>query len=447
MDFDLRNKKKTQETIDDLKAFIEASDNTNLRIEGLSKLKSLENDRSEIIFHFLENLLISESSGQIRSTSAKIIREKYLEKAYKPMRWSLEHDEDPLVFTEAYNALIDYFRNISIFDLPNICEYLKDIIFSLKRHQLNIAFQDFSSKNPEINSSVKRLSSILINYFTLIYLEKKFWRIKFDVRDCKVTKLDFLFKSLTILDASIRNLDSLESLILRYNQLTKLPEWIGEFDKLELLNLNINNIEWIPSEIGNLNSLKQLLLWKNNLKRIPEEICNLKSLEIVNLRLNSLKKLPENIGRLENLINLNLHDNKLKELPTSICYLYNLKNLNLSWNEIEFLPENIGTLRSLEILDLERNKITQVPTSIGKLNNLKHLNLSENNLKAIPPSIGGLSRLKSLNISRNKLQDLPDSLVNLKNLKDLYISDNKFNRDLPILKKLSLWKISIYSDY
>ncbi|MFX0032624.1 MAG: leucine-rich repeat domain-containing protein [Promethearchaeota archaeon] len=436
--------------IDKLIVLIENSNNIQTRLKSIIFLEIIGEDFKDIgiiredIFKLFENLLISDHSENIRNYAAKILGEKFLDISIKPLRWALLHEQSALCLNTIFRFLIIIIKNL---DQANDLSSKLVLVRELKQmydNDLRIGFE-LLIENNDINSiETHKLSLILINYFSLIYLKKSFWRLKYKVEDCKVTEINFQFKGLIEIPEAVQYLDSLIMLILRYNQITSVPKWIEKLKYLEVLNLNINNIKDLPESIGSLSYLKDLSLWRNEVERLPNSICNLKSLESLNLRLNRLKELPLNIGSLKSLKELNLHDNKLKTLPNSIKNLILLQKLNLSWNQLQTIPDSVKFLSNLIVFDIERNELSYIPEVIGELINLEILNLSDNNLTAIPNTIGSLKNLKYLNLSRNKLESLPESLNSLSSLKELNLSDNKLKEIPSTLKNLETKGLTIY---
>jgi len=81
----------------------------------------------------------------------------------------------------------------------------------------------------------------------------------------------------------------------------------------KLLDLNNNQLTQLPNEIGNLVSLEGLYLYSNQLTQLPAEIGNLVSLERLNLHNNELTQLPTEIGNLVALKWLYLSGNNLSK--------------------------------------------------------------------------------------------------------------------------------------
>lgn len=420
-------------------SIIDNSDNDEIRVACLDELEKI-GVKNIKTFKLLESLLISDSSENVRVTAAKFIRNNFINKALEPMKWALQHEESPVCLRTIYKTLIIIITDLERSNDSIAKLILLDEVKKIKNNEFKIGFEILCETRKFDSFTKKELIDILVNYFTISFLEKTYWRLKFKIENCKVVELDFIFKGLTKLPDAIRYLSSLKKLILRYNQIFNLPDWISCLSSLEILNLNINNINKLPESIGSLTSLKELLLWKNELIKLPDSITSLSSLESLNLRLNQLISIPELIGNLSSLKELNLHDNKLTTIPQSIGHFTLLEKLNLSWNELTDLPDSIGSLSSLKNLDLGRNNLTKIPSSIGSLSSLEILNLSENNLKNIPDTIGSLSSLQILDLSRNELTTLPESIDSISSLKEIYLGDNKlFN--LSKSMKLSLKKL------
>ena len=149
--------------------------------------------------------------------------------------------------------------------------------------------------------------------------------------------------------------------------------------------------EWLENNI-----LQLLYLSENNLTGLPDSIGNLRNLQTLYLSNNRLTRLPDSIGNLRNLQTLYLSNNRLTSLPDSIGNLRNLQTLHLSYNGLTSLPDSIGDLRNLQTLYLGDNGLTSLPDSFYNLRNLQLLHLSENNLTSLPDSIGNLRNLQDI---------------------------------------------------
>jgi Leucine-rich repeat (LRR) protein len=176
---------------------------------------------------------------------------------------------------------------------------------------------------------------------------------------------------------------------LKINQrnLVKLPDAIGEFPQLKILNLNNNRLTTLPDSIGNLRSLEFLDLSVNQLNILPDSVGNLLNLKELNINGTLLNNLPESIGNLKNLEKLILRGNNLASLPNSIGNLVVLKELNLNKNKLSTLPESFWNLTSLRSLNLGSNRFNTLSEKIASLAKLKELNLQNNPIKSFTPAM------------------------------------------------------------
>ncbi len=403
--------------IDQLVTLIESSNHHKIRLESIKILGMLSvvNNR---IFSLLENLLISDKDENVRISAAKILNRDYYEKSLEPMKWALSHDNSPdslKIILKTLIKIINHLLNTGSRDI------IEKEIKSMNHEEFKIGFEILREEYPINGLKNQEFADILINSFILTYLEKMILGVKYKLKECKITQLDFQFKGLDEIPEAIKYLRDLKELDLSYNQIKVIPTWIGNLSQLEVLKLDSNNLSIIPSSIGELKSLKYLSFRRNNLSELPEEIGAFDLLEILILNENHLKEIPEIIGNLSRLKKLILYGNELKELPESISKLKDLESLDLSFNRLRTLPEEIGLLRSLKRLNCEQNRLIQIPSSIKELNKLKYLN-----------------------ISRNELKELTNSLRSLKSLEEIYLGDNKLSKLPKLLKKLESRGVQVY---
>ncbi len=145
----------------------------------------------------------------------------------------------------------------------------------------------------------------------------------------------------------------------------------------------------------------------NQLTALPEAIGNLAQLQSLNVSYNQLTALPEAIGNLTQLQSLYVSDNQLTFLPEAIGNLAQLQGLHVSSNQLTTLPEAIGNLAQLQSLHVAGNQLTTLPEAIGNLAQLQSLSVSSNQLIALPEATGNLAQLQSLVVDGNQLAALP----------------------------------------
>jgi hypothetical protein len=152
--------------------------------------------------------------------------------------------------------------------------------------------------------------------------------------------------------------------------------------------------------------LQKLLLSNNQLTSLPDQLGDLRHLHELDLSHNQLTTLPESIGQLTDLEALNLLDNRLTSLPESIGALTKLRQLRLADNQLAVLPETLDQVKSLHTLDLSRNPdLTSLPIASLSIEGLNIAGCPR--LTALPE--GFVS--KSIDISGTGITQLPSSML------------------------------------
>jgi Leucine-rich repeat (LRR) protein len=221
-----------------------------------------------------------------------------------------------------------------------------------------------------------------------------------DIKKGKLIKIRLQGQKFTKVLDLIRSLTSLEHLILSYNSIEELPEWIGELQNLRVLEITNNCLKTLPDAIGDLKLLEHLKARGNKIEYLPESFGNLESIKILELYRNKIEKLPESIGNLSNLELLDLHENKLITLPVTIGKLTNLEKLIVKDNHLKDLPLSIGNLKNLKGLFVSKNVIKVLPESMKNLINLEILAIYYNPINVIPRFLYWLPNLRVLIIDR-----------------------------------------------
>ncbi len=195
---------------------------------------------------------------------------------------------------------------------------------------------------------------------------------------------------------------------LSSNQLTTLPDSLGQLTQLTNLDLSNNQLTALPTSLGQLTQLTELRLSYNQLATLPESFGQLKQLQLLILDNNILTTMPEVINQIVNLKGLELDGNQFIDLPKSL----NLPNLESLY---------LGT-------DAGNNPLINLPECIRKMKKLRNLWVKGCGLKVIPEWLGELDSLEHLWVSENQIQNLPVSLSKLKNLNNIQgLNDNPLN--------------------
>ena len=113
-------------------------------------------------------------------------------------------------------------------------------------------------------------------------------------------------------------------------QLTSLPENMGNLTDLGNLYLEWNKIEELPDSFCYLNSLTNFAISNNLLISLPSNFGNLSNLIFLDLGYNKIESIPESIGNLQNIMYFWIFNNELSSLPESIC------DLPINWDGVDF---------------------------------------------------------------------------------------------------------------
>ena len=181
---------------------------------------------------------------------------------------------------------------------------------------------------------------------------------------------------------------------------------------MENLQVNNNNLTFLPSEIGNLSNLKVLYLNENDLTSIPIELVNLTTLEELHLSYNDFAEFPHEVISIPNLQKLTIDVNNLDSIPPQIENFPVLKSLDLSFNNLSTLPSEIGNITNLEYLYLGYCSLISLPESILNLKNLKYIRVMFNKLKPDNMSNELVALLDSLDPDWKDTQDTSSNIIN-----------------------------------
>ncbi|KAJ5681570.1 Leucine-rich repeat typical subtype [Penicillium maclennaniae] len=206
----------------------------------------------------------------------------------------------------------------------------------------------------------------------------------------------------------ILEIPSLTDLKLANNQLSgPFFSEIGRLSQLESLDLRGNGITSLPDGLKELTSLKTLDVGGNQLTALPFEALSKLPLRTLNAPKNSLQGtlIPESVDRLETLQSLNIAGNSVELLAANgALVMPSLQNLYMGVNRMKHLP-CVSSWQSLLILSAEDNRITQLPEGLVKLQSLKSVDFTANNLVQLDEKIGLMASLSSFKVGNNPLRD------------------------------------------
>jgi tetratricopeptide (TPR) repeat protein len=193
--------------------------------------------------------------------------------------------------------------------------------------------------------------------------------------------------------------------------LSKLPEEVLNFPKLEILKLNDNQFQTLPETLSRLKGLKYIILNYNKLEALPEAIGELKNLMVLEIANNKMTTLAPSIGKCKKLVSLNLTANKLSNLPDEIGQITSLSALYLGYNELKKMPQSIGNCLNLTNLTLHNNQLQSLPESMKNLKKVTFLMLKGSGLSEIPPFLTDLPCFSSLSVRNEPGDAVPPEIV------------------------------------
>ncbi len=347
--------------------------------------------KSKKSFKFIENLLISDESPEVRIAAAKVIINTFPSEILNPLKWVIQNDNSVVVL-----RLLD-----------NLIQSLNDQYNNTLRRELLKRYEEIASN---YGVSLKEAEFLMD-----IGLNQGFYG---DSHSNSLRNVIFRDNIIVIIKAKHIRAISLSSW-----SPASLPESIMNLEKLKYANLSCNELTILPKSMDLLTRLNYLDLGWNKFTSIPSFLAKVKLVKKIRLDLNhnEITSIPKWIRNLKSLNYLNLRDNKIQSIPDSIGYLKSMQYLDLRENQIEYIPDSIGLMSSLRVLWLNNNQITYIPNSIGSLKFLKVLDLGNNYIKEIPESLCKLKSLEYLNLRNNQIRELPHSIKSLKNLKKIRI--------------------------
>jgi Leucine-rich repeat (LRR) protein len=249
-----------QSAIKSFISLIENSDNDEIRVECLRNFEKI-GIKGEEIFKFLENLLISDSSNDVRTVTAELIRNNFIDKALPVMKWAITYETNCECLYYVLSALKvinnEESRSVIIEEIKKIKKMkylLPDSNISNKPFRKDLK-KLFKTKKIE-HISQSELVDIIMNFKIIAALKKKFYSVYYELEKGKVVKLD-----LSDIEYEVRG-------------------WKSEFKN------NIKDLSEIPG-LTRLKSLKSLYL-SNNQISIIKDLVNLPELTQLYISNNKL---------------------------------------------------------------------------------------------------------------------------------------------------------------
>ena len=210
-----------------------------------------------------------------------------------------------------------------------------------------------------------------------------------------------------------------------------LRRLFNEAQQLEVLEIKEVGIASFPELSVENKTLKVLVLRLNNLSKLPENIGSLSVLQTIDIY-NPITEVPASLMNLKQLENLKFEGAEFTDFPEQVFALPKLKSLIISQfdtkNKIKVLPDNFDKLPLLEELSLRNAALSEVPTSVGRLPKLENVYFNANNLTKLPQALAENPRLTYVNINDNPL-DFKQFIKSIEKIQwkgVLYINNRNF---------------------
>ncbi|MGB0402985.1 MAG: leucine-rich repeat domain-containing protein [Salibacteraceae bacterium] len=276
-----------------------------------------------------------------------------------------------------------------------------------------------------------------------------------------VYKLDLSDQELTSIPQEIYQFENLEYLVLDRNQIVNPTFPSNKLLSLKYISLKENGIREFRIFHDCLSQLKELYLDLNELIEYPEINNSFIELITLSLRNNYITTLPLEDLNLSRVRFLYLDSNPLKNTELAFTYSIHLERLSLFKTQLKAIPNdiqlkqltalNVGSnaldlntitpeaFPKLEQLEVSYNEVKNETdfTSITKLKSLKQLSAEGMQIKAISSDFGKMKKLREISLLQNSIKELPNSFYQLK-LKLINIEKN------PITEKT---KIELESNF
>lgn len=169
--------------------------------------------------------------------------------------------------------------------------------------------------------------------------------------------LDLTDNNLTTLPDDFDKFKKLRILFLSNNQFNHVPKILAKLPILSMIGMRNNKIKIFEENSLPL-STRWLILTDNELTSLPQSIGDLKLLQKCMLSGNKLSFLPESLNKCFNLELLRIAANKLTSFPTSLLSLPKLSWLAYSGNP--FCKKHPESKNGLQIIDWDELEIKEL---------------------------------------------------------------------------------------
>jgi len=273
-----------------LTSAIENYDEEKFRLEAITVLNTLK-IKTETLFEFFENIILSDSSEIIRNAAAKYISANFLEISLPVFQWVIQHETSYYCLLTVIYSLAKTNKNEAKSILFEQIKKIRDIRYlnvdkGYGNKKYRKALKSYFKRNPINSLSHKQLAAILINFLTMKNLTEDIPNVYFELDDERllVDKLDLS----DYLEFEVKGTPwGWKNNIRSLSQITGLNN-LKHLKRLDLSNNQIGDLEGI-NELTNLTHLVLLNNQINDLTNL-EHIKQLTNLQFLDLRGNGISK-------------------------------------------------------------------------------------------------------------------------------------------------------------
>ncbi|KAL7543225.1 hypothetical protein ACHAXR_012530 [Thalassiosira sp. AJA248-18] len=161
------------------------------------------------------------------------------------------------------------------------------------------------------------------------------------------------------------------------------------------IDLSHNTWKTLPPELNDFSTtLLHLEMSNNQLTSIPESIGNLVLLQTLNVSLNQIENIDGAIGKCIRLRRLNVAKNRIESFPAEIGNCMLLEDIIASDNRLNSLPKEFLHLFVISVIDVRNNRLAAIPTELSRVPTLTQLLCDGNpQLASAPENMRGDSNL------------------------------------------------------
>tara|TARA_R110000751_G_scaffold307898_2_gene434276 strand:+ start:52554 stop:53756 length:1203 start_codon:yes stop_codon:yes gene_type:complete len=158
--------------------------------------------------------------------------------------------------------------------------------------------------------------------------------------------LDLSNNQLKSIPAEIKQLNKLKIIFASNNLFEDLPESLGQCKSLEMIGFKANKIKDVPEQSLPV-KLRWLILTDNQITRLPDSLGERPRMQKLALSGNQLKELPANLAQLYNLELVRISANDITQFPDQLLNLPKLAWLAFSGNPFSRTKSDIQSIPSV----------------------------------------------------------------------------------------------------